>query len=344
MPASYIGEPLARKRHYQKTLDSQFPLSFREHLEQAISERNVFLFLLKMISTTTVICLSILAIETIAGLCSDIFIITSLILSGYKEKYFAPYTSILIALCVSTVGYTILMFANILVSFAFPTIFIVLYITYIVNYLTLFSINSSSWLTCSLCFFYFIKIVQFKPGFLAWVKMKIEIIVPWMILTVELISLFGSFLSLLVYNQESPTNSNISMTEVTPKQFKLSLGFMIVVIIVISLPFSISVTSMAVSSWFLKRHGDHIKRNMGESRGGVKEYQRVVQTMFCLIFFYALLYLVTLILVLPIFNSQSWGYWMCFMVLFSFALVQSSLLIAGNPKLKEAWRKMLTYI
>ncbi|XP_040211701.1 taste receptor type 2 member 40-like [Rana temporaria] len=295
-----------------------------------------------MISSTTVICLGVLAIEAIAGLCSDIFIITSLILSGYKEKYFAPYTSILIALCVSNVGYTILMFANNLISFVFPTIFSDPYITYFVNYMTVFSIISSSWLTSTLCFFYFIKIVQFKPGFLAWVKMKIETIVPWMILTVELFSLFGSFLALLVNNRESATNSTISMTEVTPKQLQLNLEFVILVIIVISLPISISISSMVFSSWFLKRHRDHIKRNLGESHGGLKEYQSAVQTMFCLIFFYALLYLVTLMLVVPIFDSQSWGYWMCDMVLFSFALVQSSLLIAGNPKLKEAWKQKFT--
>ncbi|XP_077306206.1 taste receptor type 2 member 39-like [Lithobates pipiens] len=296
-----------------------------------------------MISSTIVICLGVLAIEVIAGLCSDIFIIISLILSGYKEKYFAPYTSILIALCVSTIVYTILMSASILKGFVWPSLFRIPYVAYSVNYLTVFVIASTSWLTCTLCFFYFLKIVQFKPGFLAWVKMKIEMIVPWMILTVELISLSGSFLALLVYEQESAKNSTMMMmADATSKQRNLSPGFAIVVLILISLPSSISISPMAVSAWFLKRHSHHINRKMEASHVGVKDYRNAVQTLSCLIVFYGFIYLATLILGLQTLNIHSWVLWMCLMVLLSFALVQSSLLIVGNPKLKEAWKQMFT--
>ncbi|XP_018411249.1 PREDICTED: taste receptor type 2 member 39-like [Nanorana parkeri] len=295
-----------------------------------------------MLSPTTVISLGVLTLEAITGLCSNFFIIISLIISAYNEKYFAPYSRILIALCVSNVGYTLLMSANIVIGFVHPLLSSAPFAMYIVNYMTLFSIISSTWLTCCLCFFYFIKIVQFQPGFLAWVKMKIETILPWMILTVELISLSESFLALLVYDQESANNSTMSMDEMTSEPHKLILNFTILALILFSLPLSVSILSMAVSAWFLKQHSGHIERNVKVSKAGAKDYQSAVRTMSCLILFYALMYLVTLLLGLPVFDSQSWGYWMCVMGLFSFALVQSSLLISGNPKLKAAWRQMFT--
>ncbi|DBA13555.1 TPA: hypothetical protein GDO54_018623 [Pyxicephalus adspersus] len=282
------------------------------------------------------LCLSVIALEVITGLCSSIFIIFSLIHSGRKEKYFPPYNSILIALCVSNIGYTILMSANNLLSFFHPSVFSVSYTMAILNYMTLYSITSSSWLTCSLCIFYFIKIVLFNAGFIAWVRTKIELLVPWMILLVELISLFGSLLSLLVFNQESTKNSTMSTAKVKSEYNTQNLTA--IVLIVISLPFSVSIFSMIISAWFLKRHSQYVKKNVGASQ----DYRRAVQTMSCLILFYALIYLVTLLMGLLIFENQSWGYGMCMIVLFSFSLVQSSLLISGNPKLKEAWRQLFT--
>ncbi|DBA13556.1 TPA: hypothetical protein GDO54_018624 [Pyxicephalus adspersus] len=295
-----------------------------------------------MISLPAALCLSVIVLEVITGLCSNIFIIFSLIHSGRKEKYFPPYNSILIALCVSNIGYTILMSANHLLSIFYPSVYNVSYTMAIINYMTLYSITSSSWLTCSLCIFYFIKIVQFNAGFIAWIKTKIETIVPWMILMVELISLSGSFLSLFVHKPRPTENSTMSTANVSSEYDRQSLTLVIVILIVISLPFSVSVFCMAISAWFLKWHSQYIKKNMRASEAGVKDYRRAVQTMFYLILFYALIYLVTLLLGLLIFDNHSLGYWMSMIVLLSFSMVQSSLLISCNPKLKEAWRQLFT--
>ncbi|XP_077306178.1 taste receptor type 2 member 39-like [Lithobates pipiens] len=284
--------------------------------------------------------LSVLGLEAVTGLCANIFIIFSLVVSGYQEKKLTPYSSILISLCFSNIGYTILMSTNNLISLIWPSLYDVPYVKHFVQYLTVFIITFSSWLTGSLCFFYFIKILQFRSGFLAWVKNKIDIIIPWMILTVEFISLFGSFLYLLAYNQESTKNVTMIKTEVALKDDKLILRFTFVVLMLLSLPIFISILSMAVSAWFLKRHSQYVKRNAGASHAGVNDYQSAIKTMSCLIWFYVLLYAVTLIMGLERFVYQSLGSWICLMLLFSFALVQSSLLIAGNPKLKEAWRQM----
>lgn len=295
--------------------------------------------------STTLICLCVLGFEAITGLGSNIFVIYTLALAGYKEKYFAPFSRIVIALCFSNIGYTILMSADNLVKIFRPSIFRTANAMYncAMQYMILYRIISSSWLTGSLCIFYFIKIKHFKAGLFAWLKKKITTLVPWMILTVELIGLSMSFLSLLFCNQTSTRNSTTMTSEVTAN-YKPRMQFSSVISILILFPISISILSMAVSTSFLKKHSQNIKTSVEASHAGVKDYGTAVQAMSCLEFFYALIYLATLVLGLSLVPYQSWGYWMCMMVLFSLALVQSSLLITSNPKLKKAWRQMFACI
>ncbi|XP_018429671.1 PREDICTED: taste receptor type 2 member 143-like [Nanorana parkeri] len=125
-------------------------------------------------------------------------------------------------------------------------------------------------------------------------------------------------------------------------QQKLRLKFMNVVLAVTSPPFLIAISTTAASAVSLKLHNDRMKRNMGHTN--VRDYQSAVQNMACLIVLYALIYLVMVVFALEVFADRSWEYWMCTTIIFSFSMVQSILLINGNPKLSEAWRKMFTFM
>ncbi|XP_068103361.1 uncharacterized protein [Hyperolius riggenbachi] len=73
----------------------------------------------------------------------------------------------------------------------------------IIQALEPYGINATVWLTCILCVFHFIKIVQFSSRFLSWLKMKIDALVPWLIMVVELMTLGFSFLVEIVWSLHS---------------------------------------------------------------------------------------------------------------------------------------------
>ncbi|XP_040211643.1 taste receptor type 2 member 39-like [Rana temporaria] len=287
----------------------------------------------------SVVCLGVLALEAIVGLCCNAFIIFSLTFSGFKGTNIAPCNYILIALNVSTMFYTISISLNLLISMLWSS-FNTSHISSVLKYLNLSSITSSSWLAAILCFFYFIKILQFQSKFLSWMKMKIDRMIPLMILFVEIVSLFESFMASYIYSQDLPKNSTIAATEVTSDNQKQRLKFMNVVLTMTSPPFLIAILTTAASAVSLKLHSCHMKANTGHTNG--KDYQGAVQTMACLLVFYALTGLAIIVFGRDLFADQTWGYWVCVMTLFSFSMIQSGLLINGNPKLKEAWRKMFT--
>ncbi|XP_073490759.1 taste receptor type 2 member 9-like [Aquarana catesbeiana] len=281
-----------------------------------------------------------MALEAFIGLCSNAFIIFSLTFSGFEGTNIAPCNYILIALNVSTMCYTISISVNLLLD-TFWLSFNTSLIPSVLNYLTLSSITSSFWLAAILCFFYFIKILQFQSRFLSWMKMKIDRMIPLLIIIVEIVSLVESFTAAYILSQELHKNSTIAATEVTSFYQELRLKFMNVVLAVASPPLLIAISTTAASAVSLKLHSHRMKANMGHTNG--KDYQSVVQTMACLLVFYTLIGLFIILSGRQLATDETWVYWICLVILFSFSMVQSGLLINGNPKLKEAWRKMFNF-
>ncbi|XP_040211642.1 taste receptor type 2 member 10-like [Rana temporaria] len=251
----------------------------------------------------------------------------------------SPCNYLLIALNVSTMCYTISLTSNLLLYVFWPSLNVT-YASSVLTYLTIISITSSSWLTAAMCFFYFIKILQFQSRFLSWMKMKIDRMIPLLIIFVEIVSLLESFMAAYIFNQDFPKNSTIAATDLTSEYQHIRLKFMNVILPVTSPPFLIAILTTAASAVSLKLHSHRMKANTGHANG--KDYQGAVQTMACLVVLYALIGLVIIIFGQELFADQTWGYWICVMIIFSFPMVQSGLLINGNPKLKEPWRKCFT--
>ncbi|XP_075036821.1 taste receptor type 2 member 40-like [Mixophyes fleayi] len=210
----------------------------------------------------------------------------------------------------------------------------------------MYGITSSLWLSASLCLFYMIKIINVQSRTLTWVKMKISIIVPWLILTAEIVSLCGSFLSFLIPTQQPAQNiSTIITLIIISEDNKPKLQFMNIVLMINSLPSLIAITATASSAWFLKVYDCQMKRNMGTfGNTNVKDYQCAVQTMVYLIFFHIFIFLVMVVFALEMFVDHSWGYWIIVMLLFSSATAQSAILTHGNPNLKKTMKRIISYL
>ncbi|XP_063788997.1 taste receptor type 2 member 119-like [Pseudophryne corroboree] len=236
------------------------------------------------------------------------------------------------------------MTANILINLMWPQVIQQIYVYRIIDYTTLYIITSSVWLTASLSFFYFAKIVDIRSRVLAWVKKKIGAVVRGMILMAEIVSLCESFLSLLIStHQPAQQNSSLSAANVTSETNEPSLSFMNIVLILNTPPALVAVIATASSAGYLKLYDRQMKRNMAANVNmNIKDYQSAVHTMVYLIAFYTLLIIVMVIVGLDVFADNSWEHWICMMILSSIGAVQSAILIHGNPKLQQSLKWIIT--
>ncbi|KAG8548257.1 hypothetical protein GDO81_025945 [Engystomops pustulosus] len=284
----------------------------------------------------------ILLLEAVMGSFSSFSMIACLYTKGFQKKNMMTYSRILIPHNVSNICYTIVFSVNIAISFLKQELYNNVYVCYISTCAILYSITSSLWLTGVLCVFYFMKIIPSQPGLLTTLKSRMDVVIRWLIILAEVVSLGGSFLSTATsYSLSNQWNSSASVTKLMEETNAQSVRFVNIVLFLNSLPFLIIMLTTIGSAWFLKLYDSQIQKNLVTSGNScVRSYRAAIKTMIGLLVLYSSILVSVIISCLNLAPYPSLRYWMCLMVFFSFPSVLSALLICGNPKLKEAFLHM----
>ncbi|XP_069591804.1 taste receptor type 2 member 8-like [Ranitomeya imitator] len=285
----------------------------------------------------------ILSLETIYGVSTNAVII--LFLSYYYARGLDRRVSniIILALSISNVLYACVSYVNILLLYFNPLVFLKTLITPAVYVFATFMITSSSWLTACLCFFYFMKIQTFRSGFLSWIKMKVNIAIPWMILMAELISVVSASLNILEFLEHNESSKNISLVQLAKMKAKSNGIFsnnLYISFVSSCFPFLISVVTTAATVCSLNRHRKKMKKNQTKSSVNVKAYENTVRNMIRLLVFYGMFYVTLFLFYFNLFVTYTTGFWVFLIIISLYAPVQSTLLIFSNTKLKKAWMKV----
>lgn len=251
-----------------------------------------------------------------------------------------------VALSISNMLFSIVISAGIFSGFFRPWISKSSSTTYVLYSLLIYTIVSCSWLSAGLSFFYFIKIVNFKTRFFLWVKKRISLIVSWIILVSEAMSL-GSFLIILLSTvpwdfSKVSSNSTVMITSnntISENTLRTRLAYLIMSVTLVPL-LTIIFTSICIVV-VLTQHSQKMQTNMRPS-GNVKLtiYQDATHRMLRLLFFFVMFYAFLLFFFMTEFSESSPVFWICVMILSSFTAVQSLLLVLGNKKLKGAWKEL----
>ncbi|XP_073502356.1 taste receptor type 2 member 39-like [Phyllobates terribilis] len=287
----------------------------------------------------------VLLLETFTGLSSSIFIITCLSLTGFQKTNFAPLNRILISLNTTNVLYTMFMSAYFLVRNLWPYFYSDSFVFYFLSTMSLYTITSTAWLTGTLCFFYFMKIVPSHPGVVMKIRNRISAIVWRLILMAQIVSFSGSFLSTLL-SLQTPNGKNSTMNvEAMVEKRSRRLKFTSAIMMLNCLPFALTIVMTFASAWFLRWYNCQIRKNSGTLvNTNVKDYRTAVQTMTGLLILYLLVIIAAICLAIEIFADGSEEYWICAMALLSFPTGQSTLLIYSNPKLRQILNKLISFL
>uniref|UniRef100_A0A8C5QG84 Taste receptor type 2 n=1 Tax=Leptobrachium leishanense TaxID=445787 RepID=A0A8C5QG84_9ANUR len=309
-----------------------------------------------MISAGSVVLLSILLMVTLIGFTLNSGIFFFMVTEWMKGPPLKPYDQINFTMALVNLSFLCTMCVIIPQQF-FPALFTIYdnsYLfflsfqrrtnTFIVIFMTVFSIVSCALHTLCLCFFHFIKIVNFSTPFLSWVKTRITAVVSWLILVSEVVSVGSSMFITLEFVSKHDVNVNVST--VVPSNGSQSredtLSYISYTFVVIFLPLILGIVIICWTIAHLKRHGRRMKVTMGASgSASLKSHQTAANTMIRLLTLYAFIYIDMVIFCFDVFPIKSVGYWFSVLILISFTPAQSVLLITGNPKLKDLCCKML---
>ncbi|XP_018425666.1 PREDICTED: taste receptor type 2 member 8-like [Nanorana parkeri] len=271
---------------------------------------------------------------------SSSFVIIVISLEFIKRHQVISSNKLLIPLCFSATCFSIMLATNNIIGLVSPEKSQLGYVIFIFYILNMYSISSCSWLTSCLCFFYFIKIANFRSGCLAWTKMKIDSIVLWMLVVVEVLSLCGPLINSLifVFSAETTMSSSSMINNMTESMEKTS-KYLNVIFIVNIVPFIVVMITTALTIVSLNLH----VRKMGKkisSTASLEVHRRVVWTMIQLLIVYSVFYLILFLFFFSTFTQMGLENWLYLILMSLFSPIQSAILIHSNPKFMKTWKTL----
>ncbi|NXU40215.1 TA2R9 protein, partial [Drymodes brunneopygia] len=286
--------------------------------------------------------LTIITLEAFAGMWINAFLVCVLCIAWVKKKTLNSNEKILVLLGCSRFCSLCLSWVYYFLSTLYPNY---LYVQpkqkLLLSFRTFFN-YSDLWVSSCLCVFYCIKIANFRNRFFIYLKVKIDRIVPWLLLGSEIFSLV---IVILLYditgkaqcnNSTGPGNlwklsTNINDLFV-PLYFVTGLGF-------------VTSSSAAISSavfllFSLWRHKCKMQKNSMNSLS-VDAHIKAMKSILSFLVMYSIYFI--LFILTMIYSTKRGNPMMFFIYVFLFAFpgLHSLILILSNPKLEKTLIRIL---
>uniref|UniRef100_A0A8C5PPY6 Taste receptor type 2 n=1 Tax=Leptobrachium leishanense TaxID=445787 RepID=A0A8C5PPY6_9ANUR len=292
----------------------------------------------------SVTCLVIIVLEVIVSLFMNGFIVLVIFCNWLKGEITASVNKILVALSISNMCFAAMSLISVLVTVFWRQIQQTDYTNFAFLWVTMLCLTSCSWLTACLCFFFFIKIVNFSSGWLAGLKTRIDSSVHWLILVAEVVVFCSVFIQVLIHvvslelERIKSVNSSFDASQKASLSYLNSHVDFMANCVSLLIIFGTTLSTIC----FLKLHSHRMKRKLGtSSTAPLKTHRRPVIMMISFLLFYAVYYVELFSLSFVHFSRFSIEFWLLLISMFSFTPCQSIILIWFSPKLREAFKTFL---
>ncbi|NWU45165.1 TA2R9 protein, partial [Hylia prasina] len=290
---------------------------------------------------------AIITLEAFAGMWINAFILCVLCTGWVKKKSLNSNEKILLLLGCSRICFLCFTWVMNFLSRIYPNY---LYVHPILQLLASFQIffnYSNLWFSACLCVFYCIKIANFRSSFFIYLKVKIDRMVPWLLL--------GSVLSALAMGivtyefAETVQRNNISVTrlgnfwEATIRMdkyffssffltgFGYAASFMAVIIAAVFLLFSL---------W---RHKHKMQTNSMKDLSK-EAHIRAMKSILSFLVMYSINFVCLILTIIYTMINENTMTLLISIYLYAFPGVHSLILISSNPKLEKALLKILSCV
>ncbi|NWW08806.1 TA2R9 protein, partial [Oreocharis arfaki] len=287
---------------------------------------------------------AIITLEAFAGLWINAFLVCVLCIAWVKKKSLNSNEKILLLLGCSRICYLCFSWVYSFLSIIYPNyLHVNPILQLIISFQTFFN-YSNLWVSACLCVFYCIKIANFKNSFFIYLKVKIDRIVPWLLLGSGISALSISIVAYDIADKPHCNNRNstgqgnfwkasIKMDKhFFPSFFLAGFGY------------AASFTAVIFSAVFLLFSLWRHKRKMQTNSMKNLSVDAHIRAMKSILSFFIIYSINFVCLVLTMVYVTKKGSHMTLLILvfqYTFPGVHSLILIFSNPKLEKTLLKIL---
>ncbi|XP_078509319.1 taste receptor type 2 member 7-like [Lissotriton helveticus] len=300
-----------------------------------------------MVSPWHVVCLAIIAVETVVGIAINTFMVVVKLLGLNNSKRINSVDVILIMLAFTGIAFqsTICLF-NVFI-FQYSGLQAAFKLRGAFNGLILFLGVTAFWFATCLSVFYCLRIVDFKHPLLSRLKTRLPVVIQRLLVGGAVISLVVSspavYFSLSQeYNHNMMSNLTANSTHERDAPGAPCYYIVISTLIGFCFPLVLGVTSSALIIISLCRHKRHMEQNLpSSSKARLEAHCKAAKTVVSQLFIYVFYFLIAMLIRQNNFQTASLEVTICWMVLLFTVAMAFILLIMGNTQLRRASESLL---
>ncbi|NWI54715.1 TA2R9 protein, partial [Calyptomena viridis] len=289
--------------------------------------------------------MAIMTLEVFAGMWINAFVVCVLCISWIKKKTLNSNEKILLLLGCSRFWY---LFTSWVYSFL-----LIIYTNYLyvqATYTLLLSMQgffecSDLWFSACLCVFYCIKVANFRNRFFFYLKVKIDRIVPWLLLGSVILALNISILTYDITGKAHCNNStgraNFSKVSIKmedgffPTYFIYGFGYIT--------SFTAVIFSALLLLFSLWRHKCNMQTNSMKDLS-VDAHIRAMKSILSFLVMYSINFISLMLSLIFWMKEENLMLFLIYIFLYAFPGVHSLILIFSNPRLQKTMLKLLPFV
>ncbi|KAM6086139.1 taste receptor type 2 member 2-like [Theristicus caerulescens] len=297
------------------------------------------------VTSYDVMAMVVITLQTFAGMWINAFIVSVLCIAWVKKKSFNSNEKILLSLGCSRFWYLCLLCVYSFFSVIYPWCFYVHPIPQLFVAVQSFLNSHNLWVSACLCVFYCIKIANFRHIFFIYLKVKIDRIVPWLLLGSVLLSLAICILVYKITDEAYCNNLNSTTLEnfwkpgnridehFFPIYFISGLG--------LATAFTAVIFSASLLLFSLWRHKRKMQTNSVKNLS-MDAHIKAMKYILSFFFIYSINFTCLLLTLIYAMKKENPVTLLIFIFHYAFPAVHSLILIFSNPKLEKTLLRTLS--
>ncbi|XP_056343869.1 taste receptor type 2 member 9-like [Oenanthe melanoleuca] len=308
------------------------------------------------VTSSGAIILAIISLEAFAGMWINAFIISVICIGWVRKKTLNSNEKILLLLSFSRISFLCFAWVCNFLYIIYPEYFHVHIIHQLLASLQTFFNCSNLWVSACLCVFYCIKIANFRNSFFNYLKVKIDRMVPWLLLGSGILALA---IGIVTYDiNETMQSNNLNETlqsyhlnftclgkfwtesiridkNLFTSFFLIGLGCAISFMAVIC-----AALLLLVSLW---RHKHKMQTNSMKDLS-VEAHIRAMKSILSFLVMYSINFVCLILTIFYTMMNENTMILLLSIYLYAFPGVHSLILIFSNPKLEKALLQILSCV
>ncbi|NXY36809.1 TA2R9 protein, partial [Pomatorhinus ruficollis] len=294
--------------------------------------------------TTTV---AIITLEAFAGMWINAFIVCVLCIGWVRKKTLNSNEKILLVLGCSRFWYLGISWVYSFLLIIHPYHFCGPLLLESLAGIQSFFDCSNIWVSACLCVFYCIKITNFRNKFFIYVKVKVDRMVPWLMLGSVLLAFIFSILVYHISNETQCTNHSYSSQGYYLKHVIRLDEHVVPILFFIGFVFSTSLTAVIFSALFLLfslwRHKCKMQTNSTNSLS-MDAHIKAMKSILSFLVMYSINFIFFILTLIFARMKENHVAFFIFAFLYAFPGVHSLILIFSNCKLEKTLLRILSYV